>query len=201
MPAHAAASSPLLSVEVLVDQRRSDEVDEQRHEQPPRQQAAGEVQRAELGPDDVADAQVRGRDGRGREAGDAAGRHLDGECRSGPASRSSACSVPMPMAKSFEERKMPNPSRKRTTAPTPIARNSCSAASAALLACLVDFAGGHRLGEGQAGIFHHDPAQDGHEHDAQDAAQDHQARGQDVLLHHVRRVELPQLQDDECGNR
>ena len=44
---------------VLIDERRAEEVDEQRHEQPPRQQAAGEVQRAELGADDVADAEVR----------------------------------------------------------------------------------------------------------------------------------------------
>ena len=62
--------------QVLVDERRPEEVDERRDEQAPRQQAAGEVQRAELGADDVAHAEVGRGDVRRREMRHPAGGHL-----------------------------------------------------------------------------------------------------------------------------
>jgi len=65
----------------------------------------------------------------------------------------------------------------------------------------VDLRGSHRLGERQRRVLDHDAAEDGHEHDAQNAAQDHERRSQEVLLQHVLAVEVPELQDHERGNR
>ena len=51
----------------VIDGRRPEEIDDQRNQQAPGQDAAGEVQRAEARPDDVADAEIGGADGGGEK--------------------------------------------------------------------------------------------------------------------------------------
>ena len=53
-------------------------------------------------------------------------------------------------------------------------------ALAALLAGLVDLGRGHGFGEDEVGVGDHDPAQERDEHDAEEAADEHQGRGLDV---------------------
>ena len=87
-----------------------EEVDEQRHEQAPGQDAAGEVQRAEARADDVADAEVGGADGGSGERADAAGR--DEARRLGELDEASLpMSLPTLMKKSFGGEELEAPSR------------------------------------------------------------------------------------------
>ena len=68
--------------------------------------------------------------------------------------------------------------------------------AAPFLAGLVDLGRGDRLGEGQVGIADHDPAEERHEQDAQDAADEEEGRGLQVC---VDRVEFRPDAGDEEG--
>ena len=116
--------------------------------QAPGEQAAGEVEGAELGADDVADAEVRRAHRRRRNVvTPPAGTVTDSFVR--PKRTKLSLIRPTARWKSFEARKTPAFASSWMSAPTPMALNSWIAASAAALAGLVDLARGDRLGERQ----------------------------------------------------
>ncbi len=183
---------------VLVDQAGTEEEHQQGHEETPREQAAGEVQRAKLRADDVPDAQVGWRDVGGRKRRHAAGRDLGGvvlqakphEALAELAHRQTELVLILEEA----EARARHDADER---PHSHGAEQLQRGLAPFLPGLVDLARRHGLRELQRGILDHHPAQDRHEHDAQQAAEDHERRRDQVLLPQMGGVELPQVEDDE----
>ena len=159
----------------LRDQRRTAEEQNQRHQQAPGDDAAGEVQRSQARSDDVADAKISRADGRRGDGGHRAGGQLR---RRGAAAHAHeagaqvadiddevpACAEQAELAEQVNQ-----------AAEAHVGEQDLGGA-AALLSGLVDLRGGDRLGEGKLGVFDHHAAQQGDEQNAEHSAHQHQDR-------------------------
>ena len=169
------------------------EIDEQRDNYTPGDDAAGEIERSELRPDDVANADEGGLDGGIGEGGrssyvdgtgtaelylaDTQGTEQDGEGFFGgeqlhdaePVDDGSQAHIPEQEARGVGAR----------------------------LAGLVDLGSGHAFGEGQFGVFDHHAADERDEQDAQDGTDHHQHGGFPVGIFGAEG--LPDAGDDKGG--
>ena len=173
--------------------------DQERHEETPGQEAPREVQRGELGTDDVADPQVRRARGRELEGAHATGRD---RARFGPQAETDEALL-----------HLANGDLEGVGGPedTAVAEQLDESAHAhraeellgrlgAPLAGLVDLSSGDRLREGQRAVLDHHPPQHRDEEDTEDAADDHERGGEEVLGE-VDRPVAPDLEHDESGDR
>ena len=167
-----------------LDELGAEEVHEQGREEPPGEDAAGEVERREARADDVADAQVGGVDA---GAGDGHG-PADVELRRrGIGAEAHEARAHLPdlqdeLLAGCEELDNAEGVKEGSEAH---GLEEVLGARAPLLAGLVDLGRGPGFGEGEVGVGDHDPAEERDEQDAEKAADEHQERRFDVGVERV----------------
>ena len=179
------------------DELGPEEEHQQGGEEAPGQEAAGEVEGREAGSDDVADADVGGEDAGPGDGHGAAGpdrRRILGGAQPDETGSDLADLEDEVLAGGEEL----DDAERVEEGPEPHGLEEELRALAALLPGLVDLGRGDGFGEDQVGIGDHDPAEEGDEEDAEQAADEHQGRGLDVG---VEGVEVrPGARDDEGGD-
>ena len=191
LPDRDGEGDPVALRGILGQDAGRQEIGDDGHQQAPGDDAAGEVQGAEFGPDDVAHAHVGGADAGGAE-------------------QHAAADLGLPAVDEVDGRGLeahePFPGGGEELDLHQGLDHSADAhgaeeelgAAAPTGAGLVDLGGGHALGVREFRILHHDAAEQGHEHDAQHAAGEHDQRTGDVVAHGE---ELrPDAADDEGGD-
>ena len=201
-------SVPVLLVQQVLDRLRvlgqgvghlgpeggAEEVEQQRHEQAPGQQAAAEVQGRQLRADDVADADVSRRHAGGRDERAAAGLGAAG----GVDAQQLVLEGDERLAFGGEQLELLEELDGGADAHG--GEQELGPAALGAAAGLVDLGGGHRFGERQLLVLHHDPPQDGHEQNADETTHQHDGGGLEVVGqgHEIPR---PDSGDHERRNR
>ena len=168
-------------------QLRTQEERQQRHQQSPGEDAAGEVQRAQPRPDDVANAQIRRADGRSGERRHGAGLHRGRARRSRVSLTMLFPSSPTCTRKSLLAANSVERAQEEHHRPDAHVGEENLGGSGPLLAGLVNLRRRHRFGERQIRIFHHHAPQQRDEQDAQRAAHRHQRHRFPVAVLQVER--------------
>ncbi len=177
------------------DELRTEEVHEQGREEPPGEDAAGEVERRQSRADDVADAEVGGVDAGAGDGHGAADVELRGG-RIGPNADEARAHRPDLQDELLAGREELDDAEGVEQGPETHGLEEELGARAALLAGLVDLGRRDGLGEGEVGVGDHDPAEERDEEDAEQAADEHQEGRFDVG---VDRVEIRPGADDQKG--
>ena len=185
---HARPVEPL-------DELRAEEIHQQGGEETPGQDTAREVESGQAGPDDVADPDVGRIDARTRN-GDGASRAERGGFFFGAQAHEAGPDLAHPDDEVLAGGEELDNAQDVEEGPEPHGLEEELGALAAFLPGLVDLGRGHRFREDEVGVGDHDPAEEGHEEDPQQAADEHQGRGLDVGLDGV---ELQPGPGDEEG--
>ena len=181
----------------LRDEGRSAEEEDQRNQQSPGDDAAGEVQRCQARADDVSDAEIGGADGGRGDRGHGAGGQLRRRHRAAHAHEAGAqvADIHDEIFAGVEQVELAQ--QVHESAESHVAEKNFGGA-AALLSGDVDLRRGDRFREGKLGVFDHHAPQQGHEQNAQRAADQHQDRRFPVGMLEVEH--RPRARDHERRN-
>ena len=181
----------------LSDQSRAAEEQDQGNQQAPGDHAAGEVQRSQTRTNYVADPEIGRADGGRGHRGHCACRQLGRGRAAAHADKAGTDRADLDdeVAAGAEQAELAE--QVNQTAETHVAEQNLGG-PAALLSGNVNLRGGYRLRERKLRIFDHDPAQQGHEEDAEHTAYQHQDGRFPVGVREVKY--RPGAGDHECRN-